>query len=64
MPAPKADVFDRLSARAAIEASAVRQRRTIAETFTGDPLGSVPVGIGIPTVKVSEITVGGTKAKA
>ena len=25
---------------------------------------SVPVGMGIPTVKVSEITVGGTKTKA
>ncbi|WP_342217147.1 hypothetical protein, partial [Nocardia abscessus] len=27
-----------------MEAPADRQRRTIAETFTGDPLGSVPVG--------------------
>ncbi|MEU6187930.1 succinic semialdehyde dehydrogenase [Nocardia sp. NPDC047038] len=44
MPAPEADVFDRLSALAAIEAPADRQRRTIAETFTGKPLGNVPVG--------------------
>ncbi|MGK8522495.1 succinic semialdehyde dehydrogenase [Nocardia asteroides] len=44
MPAPEADVFDRLSALAAIAAPEARQRRTIAETFTGNPLGTVPVG--------------------
>ncbi|WP_433191663.1 succinic semialdehyde dehydrogenase [Nocardia sp. CA-107356] len=44
MPAPNAEVFDRLSALAAIDDPAARARKTIAETFTGKPLGSVPVG--------------------
>ncbi|WP_067836718.1 succinic semialdehyde dehydrogenase [Nocardia lijiangensis] len=43
MPAPEAGVFDRLSALAAID-DETRSRKTIAETFTGKPLGSVPVG--------------------
>ncbi|MCP2289567.1 succinic semialdehyde dehydrogenase [Nocardia amikacinitolerans] len=44
MPAPEAGVFDRLSALAAIDGHEARSRKTIAETFTGKPLGSVPVG--------------------
>ncbi|GAA5050251.1 succinic semialdehyde dehydrogenase [Nocardia callitridis] len=44
MSAPQAEVFDRLSALAAIDAPDDRQRKTIAETFTGTPLGTVPVG--------------------
>ncbi|MFI9402656.1 succinic semialdehyde dehydrogenase [Nocardia sp. NPDC052316] len=44
MPAPEAAVFDRLSALAAIDRPQDRSRKTIAETFTGHPLGSVPVG--------------------
>ncbi|MEV0032132.1 succinic semialdehyde dehydrogenase [Nocardia sp. NPDC050793] len=44
MPAPEAGVFDRLSALAAIDDHEARSRKTIAETFTGKPLGSVPVG--------------------
>ncbi|MFG1793583.1 succinic semialdehyde dehydrogenase [Nocardia sp. NPDC049149] len=44
MPAPEAAVFDRLSALAAIDSPDARSRKTIAETFTGKPLGSVPVG--------------------
>ncbi|TQM33097.1 succinic semialdehyde dehydrogenase [Nocardia bhagyanarayanae] len=44
MPAPEAGVFDRLSALAAIDGPEARSRKTIAETFTGKPLGSVPVG--------------------
>ncbi|WP_406281800.1 succinic semialdehyde dehydrogenase [Nocardia sp. NBC_00881] len=44
MSAPKAAVFDRLSALAALAEPETRQHRTIAETFTGKPLGTVPVG--------------------
>ncbi|WP_280423276.1 succinic semialdehyde dehydrogenase [Nocardia carnea] len=44
MPAPDTAVFDRLSALAAIDDTEVRARRTIDEVFTGNPLGSVPVG--------------------
>ncbi|MEU7633034.1 succinic semialdehyde dehydrogenase [Nocardia sp. NPDC049220] len=44
MPAPEAGVFERLSALAAIDAPGDRQLKTIAETFTGKPLGSVPIG--------------------
>lgn len=44
MPAPNAEVFDRLSALAAIADPDARARKTIAETFTGTALGSVPVG--------------------
>ncbi|WP_435591762.1 succinic semialdehyde dehydrogenase [Nocardia sp. bgisy118] len=44
MPAPEAGVFDRLSALAAIDDHEAHSRKTIAETFTGKPLGSVPVG--------------------
>ncbi|MEU2034510.1 succinic semialdehyde dehydrogenase [Nocardia amamiensis] len=58
MPAPEADVFDRLSALAAVEASTERQHKTIAETFTGNPLGSVPVGTA------SDVTAAFDKARA
>lgn len=44
MPAPAAAVFDRLSALAAIDEPGARPSKTIAETFSGKPLGSVPVG--------------------
>ncbi|WP_028476948.1 succinic semialdehyde dehydrogenase [Nocardia sp. CNY236] len=44
MPAPEAEVFERLSALAVIEAPADRRKKTIVETFTGKPLGTVPVG--------------------
>ncbi|WP_029900510.1 succinic semialdehyde dehydrogenase [Nocardia brasiliensis] len=44
MPAPEAAVFDRLSGLAAIDNPDERARKTIAETFSGKPLGSVPVG--------------------
>ncbi|WP_328402288.1 succinic semialdehyde dehydrogenase [Nocardia sp. NBC_00403] len=44
MPAPEAEVFARLSALAAIDSPEARSTETIVETFTGKPLGTVPVG--------------------
>ncbi|MFI9504044.1 succinic semialdehyde dehydrogenase [Nocardia sp. NPDC052566] len=44
MPAPEAAVFDRLSALAAIDDPKARPSKSIAETFTGKALGTVPVG--------------------
>lgn len=44
MPAPEAEVFARLSSLAAIENREARADKSIAETFTGKPLGTVPVG--------------------
>ncbi|MFD0360735.1 succinic semialdehyde dehydrogenase [Nocardia sp. GCM10030253] len=44
MPAPEAEVFARLSALAAIDSPEARSTKTIVETFTGKPLGTVPVG--------------------
>ncbi|MBF6210603.1 succinate-semialdehyde dehydrogenase (NADP(+)) [Nocardia puris] len=58
MPAPEAGVFDRLSALAAIEDPAARPRKTIAETFTGTPLGTVPVG------DAQDVAAAFTKARA
>ncbi|MEV0298464.1 succinic semialdehyde dehydrogenase [Nocardia sp. NPDC050710] len=58
MPAPDAGVFDRLSALAAIDQPQARSRKSIAETFTGKPLGSVPVGTA------EDVTAALTKARA
>ncbi|MFC3960904.1 succinic semialdehyde dehydrogenase [Nocardia jiangsuensis] len=44
MPAPAPAVFTRLSALAAIDDVDARGTRVIPETFTGEPLGTVPVG--------------------
>ncbi|WP_307869695.1 succinic semialdehyde dehydrogenase [Nocardia goodfellowii] len=58
MPAPDAGVFERLGAFAAIDDPAARSRKTIAETFTGNVLGSVPVGTA------DDVTVAFAKARA
>ena len=44
MPAPSADVFDRLRSLVAIEDPAARPTRTVEEVFTGRPLAEIPVG--------------------
>jgi succinate-semialdehyde dehydrogenase/glutarate-semialdehyde dehydrogenase len=44
MPAPSADVFDRLRKLAAIQDAAARPTKTIVEVFTGKPLATIPVG--------------------
>lgn len=44
MPAPSAEVFDRLRNLAAIKDVAARPTRTIDEVFTGKPLTTIPVG--------------------
>ncbi|QLL09873.1 succinic semialdehyde dehydrogenase [Mycobacterium vicinigordonae] len=44
MPAPSADVFDRLRRLAAIGDLDARPTRTIDEVFTGKPLTTIPVG--------------------
>jgi succinate-semialdehyde dehydrogenase/glutarate-semialdehyde dehydrogenase len=44
MPAPSADVFDRLRPLAAIQDAAARPTKTIVEVFTGTPLATIPVG--------------------
>ena len=44
MPAPSADVFDRLLPLAAIEDIPARPTRTVQEVFTGRPLATIPVG--------------------
>ena len=44
MPAPSADVFDRLRSLVAIEDVAARPTRTVEEVFTGKPLATIPVG--------------------
>ncbi len=44
MPAPSAEVFDRLRQLAAIKDATARQTRTIDEVFTGKPLTTIPVG--------------------
>jgi succinate-semialdehyde dehydrogenase/glutarate-semialdehyde dehydrogenase len=44
MPAPSAEVFDRLRKLVAIEDVAARQTRTVDEVFTGKPLATIPVG--------------------
>lgn len=44
MPAPSAEVFDRLRQLAAIKDVTERPTRTIDEVFTGKPLTTIPVG--------------------
>ncbi|WP_231124322.1 aldehyde dehydrogenase family protein, partial [Mycobacterium colombiense] len=44
MPAPSAEVFDRLRQLAAIKDLTARQTKTIDEVFTGRPLTTIPVG--------------------
>ncbi|WP_227982360.1 succinic semialdehyde dehydrogenase [Nocardia spumae] len=44
MPVPEAAVFERLRAFASVDGSTEHANKTIAETFTGRPLGEVPVG--------------------
>src|SRR5246127_1090831 len=44
MPAPSAEVFDRLCGLAAIEDTPARPARTIDEVFTGKPLTTIPIG--------------------
>jgi succinate-semialdehyde dehydrogenase/glutarate-semialdehyde dehydrogenase len=44
MPAPSAEVFDRLRQVAAIEDVTARPSRTIDEVFTGKLLTTIPVG--------------------
>jgi succinate-semialdehyde dehydrogenase/glutarate-semialdehyde dehydrogenase len=44
MPAPSADVFDRLRPLAAIQDVADRPTKTIVEVFTGKPMTTIPVG--------------------
>ena len=47
MPAPSADVFDRLRSLAAIDDPAARPSRTVEEVFTGKPLATIPVGTAV-----------------
>jgi succinate-semialdehyde dehydrogenase/glutarate-semialdehyde dehydrogenase len=44
MPVPDSSVFERLRGLVAIDDAAARPTRAITETFTGTPLGQVPVG--------------------
>ena len=44
MPAPSAEVFDRLRQLAAIKDVNARPTKTIEEVFTGKPLTTIPVG--------------------
>ncbi|MEU4315967.1 succinic semialdehyde dehydrogenase [Nocardia sp. NPDC024068] len=44
MPVPDTAVFDRLSALSAIGDAGARPAATLAEVFTGRPLGTIPVG--------------------
>ena len=44
MPAPSAEVFDRLRQLAAIKDVTTRQTKAIDEVFTGKPLTTIPVG--------------------
>jgi succinate-semialdehyde dehydrogenase/glutarate-semialdehyde dehydrogenase len=44
MPAPSADVFERLRSLVAIQNAAERPTRTVEEVFTGRPLATIPVG--------------------
>ncbi|NKY43081.1 succinic semialdehyde dehydrogenase [Nocardia cerradoensis] len=44
MPVPEAAVFERLRAFASVDDARDHANKTIAETFTGRPLGEVPVG--------------------
>src|ERR1700730_3739426 len=58
MPAPSAEVFDRLRSLAAIEDMAARPARTIDEVFTGKPLTTIPVGTA------ADVEAAFTKARA
>lgn len=44
MPAPSAEVFDRLRNLAAIQDATERPTSTIDEVFTGKPLTTIPIG--------------------
>ncbi len=44
MPAPTAEVFDRLRRLAAIEDVAARPTKTVDDVFTGTPLTTIPIG--------------------
>ncbi len=44
MPAPSAEVFERLRSLVAIENPSDRPTRTVEEVFTGRPLATIPVG--------------------
>ena len=44
MPAPSAEVFDRLRQLAAIKDVTTRQTKTIDDVFTGKPLTTIPIG--------------------
>src|SRR5512142_874927 len=44
MPAPSAEVFDRLRQLAAIKDATSRQTKKIDEVFTGRPLTTIPIG--------------------
>ena len=44
MPAPSAEVFDRLRQLAAIKDVTARETKRIDEVFTGRPLTTIPVG--------------------
>jgi hypothetical protein len=44
MPAPSAEVFDRLRQLSAIKDISARPSKTIDEVFTGEPLTTIPVG--------------------
>ena len=58
MPAPSAEVFDRLRGLAAIEDTSARPARTIDEVFTGKPLTTIPVGTA------ADVEAAFTKARA
>ena len=58
MPAPSAEVFDRLRGLAAIEDTSARPARTIDEVFTGRPLTTIPVGTA------ADVEAAFTKARA
>ena len=58
MPAPSAEVFDRLRSLAAIEDITARPARTIDEVFTGKPLTTIPVGTA------ADVEAAFTKARA
>ncbi|MFC9993976.1 succinic semialdehyde dehydrogenase [Nocardia sp. NPDC127526] len=58
MPVPAPAVFERLKSFAAVDTSEDRETRAITEVFTGDTLGSVPVGIA------ADVTAAVAKARA
>ncbi|WP_459959448.1 succinic semialdehyde dehydrogenase [Nocardia sp. IFM 10818] len=58
MPVPAPAVFERLKSFAAVDTSEDRETRAITEIFTGDTLGSVPVGTA------ADVTAAVAKARA